>query len=252
MVERLRVGHMTYLNSSVFYWSLPRSKFDWLPMPPSKMAQAMQLGKIDVAPLPTAAVFEMENSLKRVRNLCVGVKYLARSVILFSNVPVEELNGKRIGITSQTTTSIQLLRVLMRDFWQNQQVEYVPLGRESEAVLMIGDDALKKLYGNNIYPFYYDLGEAWKNMTGLSFIFALWVIKSSIPSKIFSQFADSLETAATEGLRNLPTIAETAQISGMAPSDVENYLSGFIYFLGEAEERSIENFKARIQTISVY
>jgi chorismate dehydratase len=104
-----------------------------------------------------------------------------KSVLLFSRVPVEELDGCPIGLTAESDTSVNLLKILLArkyGFTNRFERTSLPIAEALEqypGVLLIGDLALKAVEAG-CYRFY-DLGELWHEFTGLPFVFALWIAR---------------------------------------------------------------------------
>ena len=108
------------------------------------------------------------------------------SVALFSRRPLAELDHRTILITASSRTSVLLLDLLCRHRWgvrpnfATARAEAADLeslaGLPHEAVLVIGDAALL-LRAQGRYPVRVDLGEAWKEWTGLPFVFAVWAAR---------------------------------------------------------------------------
>ena len=138
----LRVGHMTYLNSEVFYRHLPEESCELVAMPPRAMAAAVDRGDLAAGPLPTAEVFRLGDAVRPLGNLGIASDGSANSVFLFSHLPVDKLNGKRIAVTTHTASSIQLLRVLFAYRWIVSGHEFVRYDESHDAALWIGDPAL--------------------------------------------------------------------------------------------------------------
>ena len=112
--------------------------------------------------------------------LCTSCSFEVRSVKLFSRYPVESLSGRRVRITSQSRTSVALLRVLL-EMRYGIKPEYVPgLGAEEsdDACLLIGDLALEENERNR-FEFSYDLGALWQEWQGLPFVFGAWIVSKS-------------------------------------------------------------------------
>ena len=162
---------MTYLNSEVFYRHLPEESCELVAMPPRAMAAAVDRGDLAAGPLPTAEVFRLGDAVRPLGNLGIASDGSANSVFLFSHLPVDKLNGKRIAVTTHTATSIQLLRVLFADLWNVSGHEFVRTDESHDAALWIGDPALERRSSGQ-YPYRYDLGRSWKGLTGLPFVFA--------------------------------------------------------------------------------
>ena len=112
-----------------------------------------------------------------------------KSVLLVSRVPMERLDKQPLLLTSDSETSVALIKILLSRL--GIEPVYVrgkvPEGKNGNcgfppdfaAFLIIGDSALL-LREKGSFPFIYDLGEEWKKMTGLPFVFALWIVRQEI------------------------------------------------------------------------
>jgi len=140
-------------------------------------------GEIDLCP---SSSIEYGRSIGRyliLPELSISSIGPVKSVILFSTLPLDKLDGTSIGLTSESATSAALLRIIFKKYlgFSNQFVDMTvssPLDALStcRAVLVIGDTALRwrdRLPG----LFRYDMGELWYSLTGLPFVFALWMIR---------------------------------------------------------------------------
>jgi chorismate dehydratase len=247
----LKVGHMTYLNSEVFYRKLPSDSCDLVAMPPRAMAAAVESGDLHAGPLPIAEVIRLGDTVRSLGNLGVSSDGPAMSVFLFSHKPVEELSGTKIAVTTHTATSIQLLRVLFADLWNVDGHEFVELTDEHEAALWIGDPALEQLSAGN-YAYNYDLGTAWKLLTGLPFVFAEWVIRTDAPSKLAQEFEQSLIEATKLGLDSVDEISSIRSSETMTGTDVAKYVRNFAYFFGPTERAGQREFKERLGKLPIW
>ncbi len=245
----IRVGHMTYLNSAVFYHRLPRESCNLVPLPPRAMADEMKKGNIDAGPIPMAEVLRNTAYFNPLGSLCVAVKERAVSVLLFSKLPATELGGARIGVTSHTATSIQLLRVLFRDLWKSEPAEYTSLDETHDAALRIGDPALEFRAKFKDVPFVYDLASEWKGLTGLPFVFARWVMRQGVDKSRICEFEKVLTTVTKENLANVNDVVANNPRDYMDKKSVRNYISEFTYFLGKSEEDAIYEFKSRMESL---
>ncbi|MCH8230051.1 MAG: menaquinone biosynthesis protein [Chloroflexi bacterium] len=247
----LRVGHMTYLNSEVFYRHLPEGSCQLIAMPPRAMALAVERGELVAGPLPTAEVFRLGDAVRSLGNLGVASNGPATSVLLFSHMPVEELSGKKIAVTSHTSTSIQLLRILFAELWVVSGHEFVSADETHAAALWIGDQALERR-SSGLYAYQYDLGKAWKGLTGLPFVFAEWVIRTDVPRDQADQLERRLVNATREGVNSFGEISRARASQGMPESDVAEYVRNFTYFLGPGERRGQQEFKQRLSALPVW
>lgn len=102
-------------------------------------------------------------------------------MLLFSRLPIDKLDNHAIGLTTDSDTSVNLLKIILQkgygfvnDFRRSPHSLHEAL-RSFSALLLIGDAALKeRMQSHGLYV--YDLGELWHELTGLPFVFALWIV----------------------------------------------------------------------------
>ena len=249
---RTRVGQMPYLNSEVFYRWLPNDAFgtdgafELVDMVPRQMALAVERGDLDAGPLPVAEVFRMQDRLEPLGDLCVATRDEAASVLLFASRAMEELGGSAVGVTNQTSTSVQLLRVLFADLWQVTPGRFVAQDAPCDAVLLIGDDALRARAGLKGYPFVYDLGKEWRTLTGLPMVFATWVVRRGLDAEVIAELRDMLDRSLDRSLRETELIAAERRDVGLTEPEIVEYLSYFVYRMGPDEHRALETFREAV------
>ena len=112
MSTKIRVGQIPYLNSEVFYFDLQGDGVELSPLVPRALSRAALLGKIDAGPIPLVTCFKLEGRFRPLGDYCIGTPTSARSILLFSDRSVDKLDGATVGITGETSTSVQLLKVL--------------------------------------------------------------------------------------------------------------------------------------------
>ena len=249
--DRLKIGYMTYLNSEVFYRTLPENSCELVAMPPRAMAVAVEHGELHGGPLPIAEVIRLGGKVRSLGNIGVAADGPAQSVFLFSHLPVDELSGKRVAVTSHTATSIQLLRVLFADLWKVTGHEFVETTDSHDAALWIGDPALERRSSGE-YEYQYDLGSAWKTLTDLPFVFAEWVIRTDVPTADSNQLERVLTEATSEGTNLTREIGSDRSNSYMSESDVVEYVSNFTYFLGPKERQGQQEFQSRLNALPTW
>jgi chorismate dehydratase len=145
----------------------------------------LQTAKIDVCPsssIEYACHPELYSILPHVSISSIGA---VASVLLFSRVPVEDLGGSLIRLSSESATSVNLLKILiLQRFGLSCAYETAPsttndADDSSSALLLIGDSALKTSL-EKYSPYVYDLGELWHSWTGYPFVFALWLCRKEV------------------------------------------------------------------------
>ena len=246
----LRVGHMPYANSLVFYSRMPRDVVELITLPPRNMADAMKHGRLDAGPLPIYEVLKLGDAVTPVGDFGVATNGAAQSVLLFSTASCDELSGLSIAVTTHTSTSIQLLRILMADLWNVGDVEFVGPDGCSDAKLLIGDAALEfrreQSEERERYRHVYDLAEQWRVLTGLPFVFARWVARLGTDAdRVFAVLRDSFE----HGVDRIDELAASVSIPEYDRADIAGYIRNFTYRLGDAEFNAVEEFRIRLEKL---
>ncbi|MEC5144671.1 menaquinone biosynthesis protein [Chitinophaga sp. 212800010-3] len=206
MERKVKVAAVSYLNTKPLLYGFrnhPVMELMELSMDyPSKIAQQLIDGEVDVALVPVAIIPKMKE-YHIIADYCIGAEGPVASVCLFSDVPLNEI--KRIYLDYQSRTSVALLKVLVREFWK-LDVEYVNTSgpyqdkiKGTDAGLVIGDRALEQ---RKVSPYIYDLSEHWMRFTSLPFVMAAWISNKKLPDEFTRQFND----ATGLGVRNIPAV----------------------------------------------
>lgn len=252
MIRPLRLGIVPYLNVLPLIEGLegafPRS--GWTFATPRSLARQLVLGDLDVAIVSTFEALRRPG-LAFVPGCAIGCDGPVRSVQLFGRGVAEGMG--RILLDRSSLTSIHLAQVLLADLAGVHPVYELsgePLTPAScraavdcDGVVAIGDTALEM---DGRWPFAMDLGAAWKDLTGMPFVFAAWVVREGLvlsPEEI-SAFAEARE----RGVRAIPAIATREGMRGKFDAKlVEDYLGHSIrYGLGERELGAVEEFRRRL------
>lgn len=248
------VSKMPYLNSVPFYsaYRTHSAELKIVPLLPRVFGQFAKEGKIDAGPMSlmdyaaSAEEFEM-------MPFGVAVSGKAYSVLLYSHHDWKHLEGKRIGITAESSTSVELLRILLERKYGVKNVTFERLHLASiendytkyDGVLLIGDEALRrhKLGGLATFLNVYDLAEEWYEWKKLPFVFAVWAVRSSVTPELRAEIEDALRVSLERSKGNYTTLGrEHAKKLGMTKEELEVYLGAFTYELGEPEKNAIDEF----------
>jgi chorismate dehydratase len=178
----LRVGRIPFLVCAPFFFnSVGRENvfFDteFFDGPPSVHCAGLKDGSIHLSPASSITFAQKPGAFVLSPSLCTSCSFEVRSVKLFSRYPIEELSNKRIRMTSQSKTSVTLLRILLENRY-GLSPEYVPglAAEESDdACLLIGNLALEENERHR-FAYSYDLGTLWQKWQGLPFVFGAWII----------------------------------------------------------------------------
>ncbi len=186
MSSSIRVGAVSYLNAKPLYYKL----YDFAPKirlsmeVPSRLAQQLAAGELDIALIPSIEYLRgAQKGYEILPGFSIAAKGPVRSVKLFSRVPFPQIERLALDEGSRTSQALSLVWLDACHGVRPERIESLPLGvpvleSTADAVLVIGDRSMKVPHE----PFceVVDLGEAWNRMTGLPFVFALWVTRKGV------------------------------------------------------------------------
>ena len=178
----LKIGFMDYANVyPIFHYIQNMEGVDFLKSYPSNLNIAIRDKIIDISP---------SSSIEFIRNyeqyniipLSISSTGKVKSVFIISDLPVKELDGKKVYFSKESNTSTILSRIVLEKFYNINPVYTVDRDdTDISAELIIGDSALKEYYSSsatskNII----DLGEEWYKATSLPFVFGLWIMNKDV------------------------------------------------------------------------
>lgn len=261
-VPVLRMGRISYLNVLPIYHPLEAGilphDFELVAGPPALLNDMMARGELHVS---SCSCFEYARRPERyylVRDLSIGSHGPVMSVLLLSRRPVEALGGREILISGESHTSVALLRLLLRQrygvvatFVTGQVTPALRSARPPEAFLAIGDEALR-LRDHRDYPFRVDLAEAWRQWTGLPFIFGVWVVsREAAEQRLFhTDPGELLRQGRDWGLAHMDVVLDlTGHGCPLSRAELERYYrEGLVYTLGEEELAGLRLFYEKLVT----
>ncbi len=254
------LGMIPFLNSEPFHWNLHLDSFRIIPMAPRRMGQLAREGAVDAGLLSLMDFFDLEDAFEPL-DYGIAVRNKARSVFLLSARDPQFLDGRHIGVTEETSTSVCLMRlILKRKFGCTPVLERMIADRQGQrmlsrfdAVLLIGDRALLNAdhFGRH-FPFRMDLAEVWHEMTGLPFVFARWAVRRSLELRLRQDVTRGLDQALQRYEAAGPGAAgRHGRRLGLPPEEVARYLGGFNYRFGEAETTAIHRFRTMYEEAGI-
>jgi chorismate dehydratase len=233
------VGRIAYLNVEPFFHAFPWPVVTALP--PRALGEAVARGEVDAGPLALADVLRL-GDLVQPLPFGIAAPAGAQSVLLFADRELAALGGARIAVTAETSTSVRLLRILLALRHEARPPVLVPPDAPADAVLLIGDAALRARR-RPPRPLTIDLGLEWTAWTGLPAVFAAWAVRRDVAPSGPARLAEALAEALPAGLAHLPAIARAYPDVGLSEAEVVRYLQGFTYRLGPEEDKAIAEFR---------
>jgi aminodeoxyfutalosine synthase len=254
------VSKMPYLNSVPFYNSFPNYStiVKLAPLAPRVFGKLAEQGSVAAGPMSLRDYMKMSDDFERL-DYGVAVKGKANSVLLFSKFDWSELSGKKIGITAETSTSIELLRVLLEKRFGISDYSFHRINKldryeEFDAVLLIGDEALRKAHNGGLPGFerIFDLAEEWCAWKGMPFVFAVWVIRKDTPENARKEILESLENSLVNSANHFGGFGrEHGAKLGMSEAEVSDYLSQFHYRFSIDEHAAMAEFEMEFSSLRV-
>jgi predicted solute-binding protein len=196
----LRIGCVKYLNARPLIHGWPT---DVVLDHPSALCSQLSRGELDVA-LVSSFEFLRNPIYRMVDGISISSDGPVYSVVV---AHVSELSDvEQIEIDPAAETSANLLLCLLGEL--NLRPRFIATSTSSPsqgaARLIIGDQAIRfRQEHANEFQFW-DLGEQWKKLVGLPFVYALWLMRPEVVNP--KPIADRLRTLRDNNLANIDNL----------------------------------------------
>lgn len=243
MSSMLRVGAVGYLNTKPLIEELegllPGCKLS-LDIP-SRLADSMRSGKVDVGLVPLAEFFRA-GDYGMIPGLGITSSGPVGSVLLLAKNGLDSIT--HLAMDEGSRTSAALARILLhKQFGLLPEIHLLPIGQTVvtppiDGVLLIGDRAMKP------FPWEFsesrDLGAWWTEETGLPFVYAVWAVRPGLVLK--PEQTAAFHKALELGRSKLGEIARReSERYGLPVSVISRYLTEQIGF--DVGPREIEGMR---------
>ena len=250
-----RIGMVNFINTAPLYevWRRTVQRPEWrvTEAPPAVLNEKLYGGELDLGFISSHEYGAHPEHYRILAGLSISATAPVGWVFLFCRRGIGELNGRRLLLSSQSQTSVALVKVILEEFYGVQPaysqgaIDIHNLAAQYDAVLAIGDDALR-LKEQEAFPVQLDLSEVWQQHTGLPFVFAVWAVREEFcrraPLTVL-EIHQELERCLQEGKDDLMRICEmVAPRIPMAVQACHSYLQGMEYDLGPAKIAALERF----------
>lgn len=213
---------------------------------PALLTQRLLGGEVDVALAPVATL-GLSPRFEVVRGICIGADGPVASVLVVGEASLQDMS--LLLLDNASRTSVVLAQLVAAHLRGGRPLAVAPAdhGRMAREVggrvgaVIIGDHALA-LRGR--YPYELDLAEAWRQWTGLPFVFAAWIARQGVADRAL---ADMLRSSLAFGLSARREIAHMwAAQEGGDPDFYEHYLTTHVrYALDERFAAGLYEFLQR-------
>jgi chorismate dehydratase len=236
-----RIGGVSYLNAKPLIYGLAEAEHLSLTLDvPAKLIDGLLERRFDVALLPIIDYQRLPDA-RLLTAGGIGCDGPTLTVRIFSHVPVEEIATLACDVHSHT--SVALARVILAERY-GRRPRFVDLTHSepaptAEARLLIGDKVVcEEPHG---FEYQVDLGQAWKQLTGLPFVFAAWVARGDAE---LGDLPQRLESAKSAGMAHLDEIvAKDAVPRGWPANLALRYMTEYLkYDIGPRQLEAIRLF----------
>lgn len=244
-MDKIRISAVKYANTYPFIYGLYECGIDRKAIietdHPADCAAKLIENRTDVGLMPAGAL-PLLKEYHIVSDFCIGANGNVRTVMLLSNSPFKDI--KTIYLDYRSRSSVKLIKVLAANFWDREfnwvdtSTEFNFSGiRNGEATVLIGDQCFEyeKSFNHNI-----DLAGAWKEHTGLPFVFACWTANKVIDPDFLHEFNHSLLT----GVKNIDAVVGKFGKTGkIRDAELKKYLTENIdYNLDDQKKKGLQLF----------
>ncbi|GAB4383421.1 MAG: menaquinone biosynthesis protein [Phycisphaerales bacterium] len=189
-MKPVRVGVVRFLNTCPLIEGLDKCRdLELVAAVPSQITPMLERGDIDIGLVSTIDATRAGVPLSILPAGAIGCDGPTLTVRLFARIPPSEIT--RLAVDTDSHTSVVLAQVVLaRAYGVRPKVvdfdarEGAGRGEFSddpwpEALLLIGDKVVTASPPAIRYPYQIDLGQAWKDLTGLGFVYAVWMCRQA-------------------------------------------------------------------------
>ena len=228
----IKISIVSYLNSKPFLYGLQNEpsvegKISIEEDYPALCGAKLKTGKVDIGLIPVALIPEIKDA-HIMGDFCIGALDSVKTVGLYSNNPIEEI--QQVYLDYQSKTSVALCQILFQKYWKKNPAycdakeNFIEKKlEEGEALVVIGDRTIGL---ESRYTYFYDLAHVWHQCTGKPFVFAAWVSNKPLEDEFITNF----NLALSKGMKEIENIAAQWQNNYESHFSVLEYYTKFISF----------------------
>jgi len=252
-----RVAAVRYLNTAPLIEGLEKLQgLTLLPTVPSRIADMVIVREADVGLCSIVDCIASDTPLALLPVGMIGCDGPTLTVRLFSSVPFEQVTT--LSADTDSHTSVILAQVLLRKLYNiTPRVasfhvrERLPVHAGSgddpwpQSLLMIGDKVVTDSPPAVRFSHQLDLGEAWKKLTGLPFVYAMWMCRADrMQEPAIANAASLLDRQRRHNATRLDWIVQTRAPLAQWPIDLATQYVGELlrYNVGLREREAVAMF----------
>lgn len=244
-MNKIRISAVKYANTYPFIYGLKETGFEKKVIletdHPSECAAKLIDNRADVGLIPVAAL-PLLKEYHIISDYCIGSNGNVRTVMLLSNSEFDRI--RTIYLDYRSRSSVNLTKVLAKNSWK-REFEWVNTSKgfdftgigATEAVVLIGDQCFEY---EKSFRYSIDLAGAWKDFTGLPFVFACWTANKELDASFISEF----NSALLPGIQNIDAVVEKYGKTGkIRDGELKKYLTENIdYEFNDGKKKALKMF----------
>lgn len=261
-MDTVRIGCVKFLNTLPLIQGLAAWRdAELISAVPARQIDMLLSREVDLALCSLIDFARAPEPLTLLPVSMIGCDGPTLTVRLFSSVPAEKITTLYADTDSHTSVALAQVILWRRynirprviDFDARERVALGPAAGQSpewpETILLIGDKIVTDSPPAVRYPHQIDLGAAWKELTGLPFMYATWMCRSAAleepeaASRILAAAA-VLDRARRHNATRLDwVVAATAPGRGWPQDLASTYVGSYLRFaVGDAERAAAQRF----------
>jgi chorismate dehydratase len=220
----IALGDIAYLNCHPVRWGLAQAgnPYDLVSDTPPRLCAALMRGSLDVSPVSLLSYLRHAPRLTPLP-VAIGSDGPVHSCLLASRFPLDRLDGRTVLLSPQSRTTVFVAQLFLEDVVGVRPV-YVTAGSgpapDADAVVLIGDQALALRHAPPPGWTLHDIGELWRNWTGLPMVFAVWAARRDFAARHPARLAEvtqALITAVALAGASRPAVTAAALSASALP-----------------------------------
>jgi chorismate dehydratase len=153
---------------------------------PSRIVDLLTGGRADIGLVSLIDAARSPTPLTLLAAGMIGCDGPTMTVRIFAKAPLDQI--RRLRADTDSHTSVALASLLLKrlhgidveiiDYDAREDAALGEDGQPADATLLIGDKVVTQAPSCDDFPHQLDLGDAWKQLTGLPFVYAVWMCRA--------------------------------------------------------------------------
>lgn len=244
-----RVASVPYVNAIPLVWWFESCaqnspvKVDY--RVPSQLPSLLESKSVDA--ILVSSIDSIRNPNRTIADhVCIGSHGKVESVKIVCKAPPQQIES--LALDASSMTSNHLAQIILAEHYNiNPSTNTLPSNPEAmlqqaDACVIIGDIGMTTIIPGTTTI---DLGEAWTNLTGLPFVWALWTGNESLNPTLAAHLHQAFLNAKSANSFRPELIQYAAEQSGWTSSQVHDYLQNSIRFeFDDSAKKGFELFQS--------